>query len=105
MFCPKCRGEYVEGIKVCPECGEKLIDELNEEDGVEYRPMVTVLKTFDRGVIAIAKSLLQSEYIPFYVSGELTFGIITFTTINPMELQVPEEYEEKAKEILADFIE
>ncbi|ERI93567.1 hypothetical protein HMPREF1982_01651 [Clostridiales bacterium oral taxon 876 str. F0540] len=104
MFCPKCKSEYVKGIKICPECGEELIDELKEEESVEYRPMVTVLKTFDRGVIAIAKSLLQAEYIPFYVSGELTFGIVTFTTINPMELQVPEEYEEKAKEILGDYI-
>ncbi|MBN2542024.1 zinc ribbon domain-containing protein [bacterium] len=30
-FCPKCKIEYVEGVKVCADCGEKLVDKLPEE--------------------------------------------------------------------------
>ena len=32
--CPNCRYEYVEGIKVCPDCGETLVDELTESEWI-----------------------------------------------------------------------
>ena len=30
-WCPKCKNEYVEGIKVCADCGCELVDLLEEE--------------------------------------------------------------------------
>ncbi len=30
-WCPKCKNEYVEGIKVCADCGCELVDTLEEE--------------------------------------------------------------------------
>ncbi|MDE5866499.1 MAG: hypothetical protein K2H31_07865 [Lachnospiraceae bacterium] len=27
-WCPKCKNEYVEGIKVCADCGTELVDSL-----------------------------------------------------------------------------
>ena len=32
MWCPKCRNEYREGILVCADCGEKLVESLEEYD-------------------------------------------------------------------------
>lgn len=29
-WCPNCRNEYVEGIKVCADCGAALVEDLNE---------------------------------------------------------------------------
>ena len=32
-WCPKCRNEYVEGIKVCADCGVDLVEMLEEGKG------------------------------------------------------------------------
>ena len=29
-WCPKCENEYVEGIKVCADCGTELVENLEE---------------------------------------------------------------------------
>ncbi len=37
-WCPKCRNEYYEGVKVCADCGCELVDSLEEpEDAAESR--------------------------------------------------------------------
>jgi len=33
-FCPSCRYEYLEGVKICPDCNSPLVPELIDEDWV-----------------------------------------------------------------------
>lgn len=37
-WCPKCKNEYVEGIKVCADCGVDLVDSLGE---TERKPVIS----------------------------------------------------------------
>lgn len=38
-WCPKCKLEYVEGIKVCPDCGSTLVDSLEKLAKSSLRPV------------------------------------------------------------------
>jgi len=74
--------------------------------------LVTVLATGDSGLIAIAKSLLQSAGMPFLVRGEAgqdlfgvgrIFGSYNFIT-GPIEMQVRAEDAEDARLVLEDLL-
>ena len=103
VYCPKCKGEYVEGIEICPVCDEKLVDELVEDQSEldeKYgkEPFVVVLSTGDRGLVAVIKSLLEDAGIRYMVRGEelqdlfgggsLGFGFNPI--IGPIEILVSE---------------
>jgi hypothetical protein len=75
--------------------------------------LITVLATGDSGLIAIAKSLLQSAGIAFLVRGEAgqdlfgvgrMFGSYNFIT-GPIEMQVRAEDAEDARLVLEDLLE
>lgn len=75
----------------------------NNQETTENQELVTVMTTIDRGVVSIARSILEAESIPFYVNGEVNFGLVTLTTLNPMEIRVPEAFEETARGLLKEL--
>ncbi len=117
MYCPKCRAEYVPGCTRCSDCMVPLVEQLPPEPKLGRRsglpaPLVTVLATGDPGLMAIAKSLLQSAEIPFMVQGEGIqdlFGAGCFGTgfnliTGPAKLQVAAGDADEARELLADLL-
>jgi hypothetical protein len=88
MFCPECKGEFIPGVTRCDTCDVPLVESLPEPEEAAPAPHpstapaaaparseadarpVTVLSTGDPGLMALAKSLLQAEGIPFFTRGE-----------------------------------
>lgn len=74
-FCPNCRYEYLEGIKICPDCNLPLVPELVDEDWVvvytsdqEYdvQMMKDALESAD-----IDATILSQKDSSFPVTGDL----------------------------------
>lgn len=67
MFCPKCKFEYREGYTKCADCDVDLVEE-QPVDKYEYVEFTPIAETNNIGLIALAKSILDSEGIKYYVS-------------------------------------
>lgn len=72
--------------------------------------MVVVMETSDPGLLAVVKSVLESAGIPFFAKGEFLqdlFGLGQMGGINPItgpvEIQVPGEEADRARDILMDL--
>jgi putative acetyltransferase len=114
VFCPECRSEYREGFTKCAECGVPLVDVLPDSTGLVTEPdarIVTVYRTGDAALIALARSLLESAGIQYEAKGE---GIQDFfamgrvansfnIVVGPVEIQVEERDAEEAAALLKDL--
>ena len=72
MYCPECKAEYVDGVTECADCHVPLVWALPEEikeqgEPVEWARLVT---SINQGDLALIKSILESENIPYWVQGE-----------------------------------
>jgi hypothetical protein len=108
MFCPKCRSEYKEGVKVCAECEVPLVATLPEKpkrrvpkDRDKDLEFVSVVRTFIPQDIAIIKSLLADSGIEYYIRGET--GMITYPLVDPASVMVVKEQADEARELLKDL--
>lgn len=100
MFCPQCGAEYQEGIGKCADCGVKLVATPPVASEPEWVDFVTVLTTRDHAELAVAKSLLEGEGIPFFARNEEVENLIA---TGPVEVQVAPEHERAAREILENL--
>ena len=56
-WCPKCKNEYYEGIKVCADCGEELVESLEEWEKAEREEK----EAERRAQIAAIREMMQEE--------------------------------------------
>lgn len=97
MFCPQCGAEYQDGIDDCADCGVKLSTEPSPRSAPEWVEFVTVLTTRDHSELAVAKSLLEGEGIPFFAKNEEMENLLA---AGPVEIQVPPEHASAATDLL-----
>ena len=111
MICPECRGEFREGILRCPDCAVDLLDALDSSqvgDPLGRVSLVTVLLSGDLGELALAESLLESEGIHYFKSGDDLqdlfdagrLGLGFNPLVGPVKLQVRQEDVERTRELL-----
>ncbi len=111
MFCPECRKEYREGFTSCYDCGVSLVAELAPEPTVEYVDLVTVFTTGHEGIVALARSILDSASIEYSLKGESLQDLFAMgrigsgfnPVVGPVEIQVRKDDEEKARILLSEL--
>lgn len=113
MICPNCKCEYREGFSHCADCKIPLVEEVQQgqDEVVIIKPgkLYTVFSSMDLGLIAIAKSLLESSGIPYFAKGEALQGLfgagnIGFNPITgPVQIQVREGDVLDAKRLLEEL--
>jgi len=63
----------------------------------------SVYTTFDRGTIAIIKSLLEANSIDYYVDNEHAASLAAWQVSPLMNVMVPEDQADLAKELLKEI--
>ncbi|MFA5143326.1 MAG: DUF2007 domain-containing protein [Candidatus Omnitrophota bacterium] len=103
-YCPKCRTEYENWVKVCADCNTELVYELPQDPAgpsQEYIKYKELLSTFNAGDVIFIRSLLDSSGIIYYFNGE---NFLFFRpAVEPARLMVDERHYDEAKEILKEF--
>lgn len=99
MFCPKCKYEYNFGVLVCPDCDEKLVEILPEDEKEPFTDdtkIVEVFQTSDRSILSFAKSILEENDIISIISPPI--GIRGSAAV--YQFFVNENEADKARELL-----
>lgn len=96
MFCPVCRYDYNPEIRVCPDCGEELIDKLppEEEEVVSDVSFVPLPNLPGRVYAEMVKGALEERNIPCYIRAKGVGDAYQFPGTTPMDgtqLYVPED--------------
>lgn len=108
MFCSKCKAEYREGIKMCPECGIELVPYLPEEKEeaviVPDEKAVEIYNAADdfEADIIIAKLKAEGIYAYKAYKGIDSYNkILLGRTLLGVKVFVGESHKEEAEDILS----
>ena len=109
-------GEYVEGVTVCPVCGEYLVDTPpptvdGPREEHHYTEVEPVFETSDPTEVVVVKGLLESEGIPYVTTGTEKFdtfrGSLSPMRFNPsagqMIFMVPSPLAAAVRELLTEL--
>lgn len=100
MYCPRCGAEYQPGVALCADCGVPLAAAPPASEAPDLVDAEEILATYNAGDIAIVKSLLEANRIPYLFHGE-NFTVVD-PLIQPARLLVAPEYAERVRELLRD---
>jgi len=95
----------VEGIKVCPDCGSFLVNELPPEDNpLLNADTVSIYKAPDENEAYIVKGLLESEGISCLLQANVDQRIFPFTVdgLGEVSILVLENDVERSRKIIEE---
>ena len=101
MYCPECKSEFIDGIKICPDCDVSLIEELPPEPEPEFVDFEEVLATYNPADIALLKSILDSEDITYFFKGENFQHVRPWA--DPARLMIRIDQVEKVTDLIKDL--
>ncbi|WMJ85590.1 putative signal transducing protein [Anaerocolumna sp. MB42-C2] len=110
MFCPKCKCEYREGFKICPDCNENLVDSLPlPEKNIEILTALNPIKIKSVANDIDAElliNLLQNNNIPCFKKSKGAGGYMNIYmgySIFGEDIYVDKEDYTRAMDILSEL--
>ena len=98
-YCPKCRGEFEDYVKICPDCNEPLIDNKPEEEEWNWEDLKVVYTTDNPQIAEMIKIELENAGIKVFVENENFATMMPLPAVGDIEIAVKPEDEEKARRI------
>ena len=101
-FCPKCRFEYKEGVKECPDCGARLVDQPPGESPPETPNFVPLKNLPSRLYAQMLQEALKNEGIASMIKGDEGIPLRTTTVhipVSKITIWVPKKDMHRAEEI------
>jgi hypothetical protein len=105
-YCPKCRDEFEDWVEECPDCKEKLVDELPplpEEEPREGK-LVHIATAPNEIEARLWKGILEDNGIQSMIKVAESLNLYLSPLALEHELYVLEEDEQKAREILGSTV-
>ena len=106
-YCPKCRDEFQDWVKVCPDCKVSLVEELPLQPKREEidEPLVYTATAPNESVANMWAGVLEEHGIGCLLkSANLRAAMYAFTYNMTCQIQVLASQAEQAREILSPFL-
>jgi len=102
-FCPSCRAEYTDDMRVCADCGVPLVDALPRPEPAPDLRLVDVFRAHGEVEAQLVRSLLEANGIDCMLTGEavrITHGF-TVDGLAEVRVRVREEDAAAARDVLS----
>jgi hypothetical protein len=106
-YCPKCRDEFQDWVKVCPDCNVALVEKLPptpRKRKKQDEPLVHIATAPNEAVANIWSGILEEQGIPCLLQGGEVRPAMYVLPYQPYEIYVLASEVKKAKKILAPFL-